>query len=53
MYSWATSAPWTLPELVMVAVTVATTSKRSARPPGMTVPVAGPDLAVLVRAREE
>lgn len=48
MYSWATSAPVAAPELVTVAVTVATLSKRSARPPGATEPVAAPDLALEV-----
>ncbi len=45
-YSCGTSAPATPPLLVMVHVTVATVSNRSARPPGSTVPAAGPDLAV-------
>lgn len=50
-YNWATSAPATAPELVMVAVTVATVSHRSAGPPGMVEPVAGPEVAVEVTAR--
>jgi len=48
MYSWAISAPATEPELRMLAVTVATTSKRSLAPPGTMGPVAGPDLALEV-----
>lgn len=46
MYNWATSAPATEPLLMIVAVTVATSSKRSVRPPGPVAPVAGPDVAV-------
>ena len=45
-YSWETSAPLTEPLLVIVAVTVATCSNRSLRPPDATGPVAGPDAAV-------
>lgn len=45
-YSWATSAPATSPVLVMVAVTVATVSKRSEGPPGARGPDAGPAVAV-------
>ena len=50
-YSWATSAPATAPALVMTAVTVATVSQRSAGPPGMVLPVAGPAVAVVVTWR--
>ena len=48
MYSCGTSAPATDPLLVTVHVTVATSSYRSARPPGATSPDAGPALAVEV-----
>lgn len=44
-YSCTTSAPASKPLLVMVAVTVATSSYRSSRPPGTTGPVAGPEVA--------
>ncbi len=50
-YNCATSAPVTLPLLVMVAVTVATVSHRSAAPPGIVAPVAGPATAVLEAVR--
>ena len=53
MYSCATSAPATEPVFVIVAVTVATFSKRSALPPGAVSPVAGPDVAVEVMDRSE
>lgn len=53
MYSWATSAPATSPLLATVAVTVATVSQRSSRPPGTVAPVAAPDLAVDVTAMLE
>lgn len=52
-YSWATSAPFTLPELATVTVTVATVSQRSARPPGTTVPVAAPDFGLPCTATPE
>jgi hypothetical protein len=52
-YNCATSAPVTPPLLVMVAVTVATVSHRSAAPPGIVAPVAGPAVAVLVAVRPE
>jgi hypothetical protein len=51
IYSCATSAPATSPLLVMVAVAVATVSQRSAAPPGMVAPVAGPAVAVEVMVR--
>lgn len=47
-YNCATSAAATDPLLVMVAVTVATGSNKSLRPPGAMGPVAGPDVAVEV-----
>ncbi|GKT85992.1 LOW QUALITY PROTEIN: hypothetical protein Ct61P_03842 [Colletotrichum tofieldiae] len=53
MYSCATSAPATGPVFLTVAVTVATMSKRSARPPGTTWPTAGPDFAVEVTLMRE
>ena len=52
-YSCATSAPVTLPLLVMVAVTVTTVSHRSAAPPGTVAPVAGPEVAVVEAVRPE
>lgn len=51
MYSCATSAPSTSPLFVMDAVTVATVSQRSAAPPGMVSPEAGPAVTVEVTER--
>ena len=53
MYSWGASAPCTPPVFLTTAVTVATVSQRSARPPGMVSPEAGPEEAVEVMEREE
>jgi hypothetical protein len=44
MYSCATSAPATLPALLMDVLAVATMSQRSSRPPTALSPVAYPDL---------